>query len=197
MDPLPRNPAPPRPVATPAGPALPLALLLLAACGPEPSTPIIDPPIVQADPNGTWQVVNLARPGTGPLPDDPGAPHPPFRPLHEGMQLVIAGGQVRDQDGAPLFAVWNPAVPNERYTNAADALRVYFDFLSRGTAGCTWHEELSAVFAPRTEDLLQGNVTVVSSSDCADPAPLPAAATGQFMLQLARVAGPLQASSDK
>ncbi len=169
-----------------------LALILAAACNSHSTGGVPDPFFVVDFP-GTWEVRDLVRTdGGGELPADPGAAHLPFRPLHEGAQLSFGNGYLADGFGQPLYAEWHSGVPNSRYTNVTTQAAAFFDFASQGNDGCTWHEEVTASFQAVSNTELIGTVVVVSSSDCTDPAPLPAAAVGAFRFRLVQVALPAQ-----
>lgn len=169
-----------------------LLALALAACGGESTTGIGDPPVLRIAMDGTWGVASITRIGSGDLPTPPGGIADPFRPLHLHMELRVQDGLLRARDGTPLFEVFDPLVANSRWTNHADGWNLFFDFANGGTGsgGCTRYDEIMAFFVPRDEDHMVGNVTILSSGDCATPPRLPPEATGQFSVVLERAAQP-------
>jgi hypothetical protein len=176
-----------------------LSLLCLAACdGGDKGGIIVDPPMPVIAMDGDWAITGLVRmDGTSPLPATPGAGAQPFRPVHEGMLIHVVDGLVRDDQGNPLFTVWNPAMQNERYVNSADGMFLSFEWVNRGGTPCTWHESIALGARPVQEDRMFGQVTIVSVGDCTTPAPLPAEATGVFQFVLQRVAHPHAGASDR
>jgi hypothetical protein len=175
--------------------ALPLLLLPVVACDESRPEVIIEPPIPLIEMDGEWAVSGLARLGSmQPLPTAPGGPADAFRPLYEGMTLVIEGGQLRDGNGEPLLLQWSAPVPSERYFNAADGIALHFDWASSGGAPCAWREEVTVHGMAIDEDRIGISAAIVSTAACTNPAGLPAEATGQFQFVLARVAHPAAAA---
>ncbi len=166
-----------------------LLLLFATACGSQDSANRF----FTVDFPGTWEVRSLVRTDAGnDVPVDPGTAHLPFRPLHDGAFLSFASGHLADGFGQPLYAEWHAGVPNSRYTNLTSQSAAFFDFASQGTDGCSWREEVTVSFQAISNTELIGNAVIVSTGDCANPAPLPAAAVGSFRFRLVQVALPAQ-----
>lgn len=173
-----------------------LLLLFATACGNNGG---VNPDrFFTVDFPGTWEVRSLVRTDAGnDVPVDPGTAHLPFRPLHDGAFLSFAGqsfasGHLADGFGQPLYAEWHAGVPNSRYTNLTSQSAAFFDFASQGTDGCSWREEVTVSFQAISNTELIGNAVIVSTGDCTNPAPLPAAAVGSFRFRLVQVALPAQ-----
>jgi hypothetical protein len=171
---------------------LPALCLLLAAChhsSPAPDVPLPPPGtgLQIIDMEGGWEVASLVR------TDDPAHPVPvngndflPFLPLVVGQHVVVHQGQLVDSQGQPLYSVWSPTNPNDRYLNLADGRVMLFDFHNTGNSGCFWDQSIRAAFGSTPAGELDGVVTVFDMSTCPGPQWLHDNGSGTFAVHLRR-----------
>src|SRR5262245_40835931 len=137
-------------------------LMALSACSHHGEPTVAPPPgtgVELIDMAGDWTIVDLQRlDSTLPLPTQSLVP---LFPPANGEILQIAGGQLVDFEGQPLYFP-TPETPVQQYLNVADGRVLLFRLVEHFKApGCVSHTEIAAAFGSVAPGEMFGDVLVL------------------------------------
>ncbi len=168
-------------------------LLPFVACSSNQDSPAtLQPPPdtgqIVTDMDGMWVIDGIARVDSADPVPGPDPMALTFLSIQEGQGISIVDGRAFDLTGGqPLYATWNPTVPNDRYENVADGRFWRFVIEHFDSRDCVTDLSIQAAFGTRDADTLDGFVAVRYLSSCPAPLVVRPNPNGMFAVVLKRV----------